>query len=279
MEAILGLTLRRITALEEKKLNEEHIDLTKRINQLQSILQNPSEVYSIMKNESIQLKSKYGQPRKSQIIFEEQKKITTENLLANDRSIIILTDSGYIKRIPISQFESQSKGGKGKIGTKLSTSEDNVKHFFSCHDHDSLLFISEDAVAYQIKAYQIPITSRTARGAPLPSVIPIKAGESISAILPVDSKANTNVSAETNKEVNEVPSELLLLSRKGRIKRLSLESLRKITARGLIVMKLNEGDGLKFAKPCVSQDEIIIATRYETFSLNSFHAYCLTEFG
>jgi len=246
-ESILSLTLRRLTSFEEKKLNEEHEDLTHRIQNLEKILKEEKEVYKIMKAESLQLKKKYGKPRQSTIINNEAKELSQEDLVPNEQSIIILTESGYIKRIPLTTFEAQSRGGRGKAGAKLSNEEDAVAHFISCKDHDSLIFFSDSGIAYGLKAYQVPLSSRTAKGAPIPQVLTIKSDEKITSIFAVDEFKD-----------NEF---IILLSQNGIVKKIPLNSLSKISARGLVVTRIGEDDCLRWARRCTEKDEIVIGTK------------------
>ncbi len=260
------MTLRRLTSFEEKKLNEEHEDLTHRIQNLEKILKEEKEVYKIMKAESLQLKKKYGKPRQSTIINNEAKELSQEDLVPNEQSIIILTESGYIKRIPLTTFEAQSRGGRGKAGAKLSNEEDAVAHFISCKDHDSLIFFSDRSVmflnfwldhitailylsgiAYGLKAYQVPLSSRTAKGAPIPQVLTIKSDEKITSIFAVDEFKD-----------NEF---IILLSQNGIVKKIPLNSLSKISARGLVVTRIGEDDCLRWARRCTEKDEIVIGTK------------------
>jgi DNA gyrase subunit A len=163
--------------------------------------------------------------------------------------------------MPLNQFEAQGKGGKGKIGAKLMNLEDSVEHFITCEDHESVLFISNRGIAYRVKAYQIPLASRTARGTPAPAVLPLKSNEKISTMISYSS-VPTNSDTFSNESIihNRL---LLLLSKKGKIKQLPLSAVQNITARGLTIMKLGEEDGLQWAIECSNNNEtdIIIATR------------------
>jgi DNA gyrase subunit A len=147
-DAILNLRLNRLTSLEIQKLNSEHEELLQQISLFKDIMSNDRLVYEMMKNETLEIKAKHSQPRRSVIWSddEEPAEFKDEDLLANDRSVIIVTASGYVKRIPILEFEAQSRGGKGKAGTKLATDDDQVTHFFSCNDHDLVLFITDKYV-------------------------------------------------------------------------------------------------------------------------------------
>lgn len=233
--------------MEEAKLLEEHEDLLKQIGTLGKIMTDDKAVYTVMKRETLELKKKHAVARRSEIVLGEEAELSDEDLLANDRSVIIITRSGYIKRLPIQEFESQSRGGKGKAGAKLSTESDTVGHFFSCNDHDTILFISDRGIAYSVKAYQIPIASRIAKGTPLPQVLPIGSSETITSVIPVD-------------KFNE-DEYLLLLTQHGFIKKTKLKAFQSITARGLTIISLGENDKLKWSRRCKDEDDVLICTK------------------
>lgn len=245
VEAILGLRLGRLTSMEESKLKEEHNLLTAQIDSLTKVMNDDSLVFEIMKNETMELKEKYGVPRKSSI-WGAEAPLSDMDLLANERSVIIITQSGYIKRLPVEEFQAQSRGGRGKSGTKLSTEDDSVSQFFTCNDHDALLFVTERGVAYSIKAFQIPKGSRYAKGVPLPQVLPIGA-EEITSVIPIDSFG--------------ADKHLVLLTKHGFVKKTPLKAFESITARGLIIISLEDKDSLRWARCCDANNEIVIATK------------------
>jgi DNA gyrase subunit A len=246
IEAILALRLGRLTSMEENKLKKEHDDLEGQITTLSGVMSDETKVYKIMKSETKQLKKAHAVPRRT-LLLDEEGELSDQDLLANDRSIIILTKSGYIKRIPIEEFEAQSRGGKGKASTRLADDSDSIQHFFTCNDHDSVLLVTGQGIAYSVKAFQIPLSSRTAKGAPLPQVLPISSEEKVSTVIPID-------------QFNENEF-LILLTSKGYIKKTPLNAFSKITQRGLIIISLGEGDTLDWARRCDADAEILVATR------------------
>jgi DNA gyrase subunit A len=246
-DSILALRLSRLTALEETKLQQEYAELTMDIQRCQKIMENDSKVYNIMLHETEEIKTKYGIPRRS-ILLGEEGSLSEEDLLANDRSVIIITRSGYIKRIPIEEFESQSRGTKGKIGAKLSANDDGILQFFTCNDHDVILFITNKGVAYSTKAYSIPLGSRIAKGVPLPQIMPFSSEEQVTSVLPIESFENDE-------------EQLILLTRKGFVKKTPLKNFQKMSSRGLIIISLMEGDSLGWSRRCQPHQEVLIATR------------------
>lgn len=142
-EAILGLTLRRLTALEDSKLQAEHASLSLQIAALTRVMQEDAEVLRVIKHEALEVRAAHAVPRRTAIAADsEAEELSEKDLLANDRSVVLLTASGYLKRMPLSEFEAQHRGGRGKLGTSLAGESDAVLHFFACHDHDTVLFIT-----------------------------------------------------------------------------------------------------------------------------------------
>ena len=246
-DSILGLRLSRLTAMEENKLKNEHQELITQIAELDGVMQDSKKVYSILVEETLEIKKKHGSPRKTEILGEEGQ-LNDEDLLANDRSVIIITHSGYIKRIPIEEFEAQSRGTKGKAGTRLSADNDGIAQFFSCNDHDAMLFVTDKGVAYSLKAYQVPLGSRIAKGVPLPQVLPINSEEKVTSVIPIES-------------FDREDEHLVLLTKNGFVKKTKMSNFKSVSARGLIIISLSEGDSLGWTRRCVPDEEVMIATR------------------
>ena len=263
-DAILNMQLRRLTALEEDKLKEENEDLQRQIKLLTGVMQDDKKVFEIMRQETLELKAKHAQPRRS-ILWDEEGAISEEDLVANDRSVIVITRSGYIKRLSIEEFETQARGTKGKAGARLSADDDSVSQFFSCNDHDVILFITDKGKAYSVKAFQVPLGSRVARGVPLPQVLPINSDEVVTSVIPVDSFAGRNsgggVDGAGKEEQEQEQEHLVLLTSNGFVKKTPLKAFESISARGLIIISLEEADSLRWARRCLPHEEVLIATR------------------
>jgi len=220
-------------------------------------------VYDMMNDEFQELMKKFGSERRSKIETEEGVgELLDIDLIRNSRSVIVVLRSGYIKRMPLKTFESQNRGTRGKRGTSLdsSTSADNdVLHCFTCNDHDTLLMVTQSGIAYGIRAFQVPSGGRTARGQPIPSVLPLRSDDTVTAILPV---------SEFSKE-----EYLVLATRNGWIKRTPLKAFDNMTTRGLTIASLADGDRLKWCHRCGESDSILIgstkgmATRFEASKL------------
>lgn len=170
-DAILQMQLRRLTALEAEKIQREHEDLLLQIADLEDILARRERVLEIIETEITHLKTKFASPRRTVIELLEGE-IDVTDLIANEKAVILVTEQGYIKRMPINTFEAQNRATRGRAGARIKE-DDGVEHFFACCDHDNILFFSDRGVAYCLSAYQIPVGSRTSRGVPIVQLLPI----------------------------------------------------------------------------------------------------------
>ncbi|HEY9817551.1 MAG TPA: DNA gyrase subunit A [Candidatus Obscuribacterales bacterium] len=244
-DAILQMQLRRLTALEAEKIQQEHEDLRARILDLQDILDRRDRVLEIIETELEQIRATHGTPRRT-VIAPHDGDLGDIDLIANEQAIILLTEQGYIKRMPVSTFEAQNRATRGKAGTRMKD-DDGVEHFITCCDHDSILFFSDRGVAYCLKAYQIPTGSRTSRGIPTVQMLPIPHNEKITSVIPV--------SEFTDDEY------LIMLTQSGYIKKTQLSAFSNIRTNGLIAISLVEGDQLRWVRRAHSEDSVIIGTR------------------
>ncbi|MGK7933836.1 MAG: DNA topoisomerase (ATP-hydrolyzing) subunit A [Microcystaceae cyanobacterium] len=243
-DAILQMQLRRLTALEAEKIHGEHEDLLAKIADLNDILARRERVETIIKEELTEIKNLHDSPRRTEIVLEDGEIIDTD-LIANEKAIIILTEQGYIKRMPIDTFNAQNRATRGKSGAKIKE-DDGVEHFMSCCDHDTVLFFSDRGVVYSLNAYQIPTGSRTSRGTPIVQMLPIPKDEKITSIV--------SVTEFTEEEY------LIMLTRKGYIKKTALSAFSNIRNSGLIAISLNEGDQLRWVRLAKEEDSIIIGS-------------------
>jgi DNA gyrase subunit A len=244
-DAILQMQLRRLTALEADKIRLEHDDLQVKITDLEDILARRERVLEIIENEIAQIKTSFATPRRT-VITHGEGDIDDIDLIANEKAIILLTEQGYIKRMPVNTFEAQSRATRGKAGAKVKD-DDTIEHFLTCCDHDSILFFSDRGVVYSLKAYQIPVGSRTSRGTPIVQMLPIPKEEKITSIVPVDEFSSEEY--------------LVMLTKGGNIKKTVLEAFSNIRANGLIAISLEEGDQLRWVRRARVEDSIIIGSR------------------
>lgn len=244
-DAILQMQLRRLTALEAEKIRQEHDELQVQIADLQDILARRERILEIIETEVTQLKDTHATPRRT-VIEPTDGEFDDVDLIANEKVVILLTEQGYIKRMPLNTFEAQSRATRGKSGTKMKE-DDGIEHFLTCCDHDSVLFFSDRGVVYSLKAYQIPAASRTSRGAPIVQMLPIPKEEKITSIVPV--------SEFTSDEY------LVMLTKGGYIKKTELAAFSNIRTNGLIAISLEEGDQLRWVRRARVEDSIIIGSR------------------
>ncbi|NJO43494.1 MAG: DNA gyrase subunit A [Cyanobacteria bacterium CRU_2_1] len=244
-DAILQMQLRRLTALEAEKIQQEHDELQLRIIDLRDILARRERVLQIIETEVAELKATYANPRRT-VIERADGELVDTDLIANDQAIILLTEQGYIKRMPVNAFEAQSRATRGKAAARMKE-DDGVEHFLTCCDHDSILFFSDRGISYCLKAYQIPTGSRTARGTPIVQMLPISHEERITSIVPV-----------TEFTDNEY---LVMLTQKGYIKKTELSAFSNIRANGLIAISLEESDQLRWVRLARAEDSVIIGSR------------------
>ena len=243
-DAILQMQLRRLTALEAEKIQQEHEDLQIQIADLQDILARRDRVLEIIQTEITELRATQATPRRT-VIEQSEDELGDIDLIANEKAVILLTEQGYIKRMPVDAFDSQSRATRGKSGARIKE-DDAVEHFLTCCDHDSILFFSDRGVVYHAKAYQIHTASRTARGMPIVQLLPIPHNEKITSIIPV-SEFSDNVF-------------LVMLTNKGYIKKTALSAFGNIRSNGLIAISLEEGDQLRWVRLACVEDSIIIGS-------------------
>ncbi|WP_353931446.1 DNA gyrase subunit A [Okeanomitos corallinicola TIOX110] len=245
-DAILQMQLRRLTALEADKIRLEHEELQVQIADLQDILDRRERVLEIIENEVTQIKTQFATPRQT-IITHGEGDIDDIDLIANEKVLILVTEQGYIKRMPVNTFEAQNRATRGKAGAKVKD-DDTIEHFLTCCDHDSVLFFSDRGVVYSLRTYQIPLGSRTSRGTPIVQMLPIPKEEKITSIVPVSEFSDEEY--------------LVMLTKGGNIKKTALAAFSNIRSNGLIAISLEEGDQLRWVRRARVEDSIIIGSRH-----------------
>jgi DNA gyrase subunit A len=244
-DAILQMQLRRLTALEADKIQLEHDELQVKITDLEDILARRERVLEIIETEVGEIKAAFATPRRT-VIEHSDGDLVDIDLIANEKALILVTEQGYIKRMPVDTFNIQSRATRGKKGTGMKE-EDAVEHFITCCDHDSVLLFSDRGVVYHIRAYQIPASSRTAKGMPLVQMLPIPREEKITSVVPVDAFADDEY--------------LVMLTAKGFVKKTALAAFANIRSNGLIAISLEEGDQLRWVRRAKAEDSLIVGTR------------------
>ncbi|KAI0560085.1 DNA gyrase/topoisomerase IV subunit A [Gracilaria domingensis] len=248
--SVLEMQLRRLTSLEYQSLQNEEKSLSSSISEMREVLESPARIDDIILEDLRKSAEMFGWERRSTILRGsslDAADIDERSLTTNDRSLITVTEQGYIKRMPASAFESQNRGTRGKRGVGRLRKDDEILHLFSCMTHDCLIVISNSGIVYSLEAHQVPATSLSSRGVPIFQLLPgVPAGEKMAAVLPV------------NKE-NEF---LVLLSRNGFIKKTRVAQFLSVNARGKRVMSVVEGDELLWVNRCGRKDSVVVASKY-----------------
>ncbi|MDO8617426.1 MAG: DNA gyrase subunit A [Candidatus Uhrbacteria bacterium] len=244
--AILEMRLQQLANLERLKVEQEYDEKKKLIAELESILNSAKKILSMIKQEVAELKERYGDERRTVIIPHPVGEFSMEDLVPEEETIVMLTEDGYIKRLPPDTFRTQARGGKGVVG--LSTKEeDMVKQIFTTNTHAEILFFTTRGRAFRLKAYDIPVGSRTAKGQAIVNFLQLAPGESVSATLGSDELEGTKY--------------LIMATRQGTLKKSALDEFTNVRRSGLIAIKLQENDELVWVKPSAGDDEISLVTR------------------
>ncbi|GAC41307.1 DNA gyrase subunit A [Paenibacillus popilliae] len=243
-QAILDMRLQRLTGLEREKIEEEYAELMKKIAELKEILASEQLVLNIINDELEEVKQKYGDERRTEITIGEDS-ILDEDLIPQEDVIITITHSGYIKRLPVTTYRSQKRGGRGVVGMDTKDN-DFVEHLFVTNSHHYLMFFTDKGKVYRIKAYEVPGLSRTSRGTPIINLIQIEQGEAVNAVIPV-------------KEF-EADKFLFFATRYGIVKKTPLDDYVNIRKGGLIAINLREDDDLIGVRLTDGEQEIIMGT-------------------
>ncbi|MBI5944776.1 MAG: DNA gyrase subunit A [Chloroflexi bacterium] len=244
-QAILDMQLRRLAALERWKIEEEHKQVRAVIESLEDLLAHPKKILALIKSELVELAEKYGDDRRTQISAEAKENIHDEDLVADEAVLISLTARGYIKRVAATAFRSQSRGGRGVMG-HTTKDEDEVVMLIPARSLNTMLFFTDKGKVYSERIYQIPDSDRATKGIPLVNVLSLDANEKVTAAMAVgDFSPNTFC---------------MMMTSRGKIKRVTMEEFASVRPSGLIAMSLEEGDQMGWARLTTGKDEIIIVT-------------------
>ena len=243
--AILAMQLRTLAGLERQKIEDELAELRKLITELERILASTTEILRVIREELEELKARYGDERRTQIIGTELGKFSEEELVPNEQVILTLTNGNYIKRIPANTYKSQARGGKGIMGM-TTKEEDVVDHLVLTQNHDYVLFFTNKGRVFRLKVYEIPSASRTAKGQPIVNLLQLGPEERITSLVTFDSKVDHLY--------------LFMATKLGTVKKTPLLDYANVRANGLIAIKLDTGDELKWVKLTGGKDEIIVST-------------------
>ena len=244
-DAILAMQLRRLTAQDADKIHDEHDQLVAKIADLQHILANRDRILTITREELEAIKAEFTTPRRSRILPNEGD-IDTADLIANRETIVMVTEQGYVKRMPVDTFTAQHRATRGKASANVKD-DDAIAHFFACRSHDKVLFFTDRGKVYGVKAYEVPESGRAARGTAIVQLLPIASGEKITTVLPISEFCEDEY--------------LVMLTAGGYIKKTKLPAFANIRSNGLIAIALEEGDLLRWVRRTKADNTIIVGSR------------------
>jgi DNA gyrase subunit A len=242
-QAILDMQLRRLVALEQQKIEDEHKSLLERIEYLEDLLAHPKKMLQLIKEDLTEIADKFGDERRTQIVHEASGDLSDEDLFADEAHLITITERGYVKRVEAKTYRSQRRGGRGVIG-HTTRDEDEVLMMFPARTFDTILFFSDRGKVYSEKAYQIPDAGRTAKGISIVNVLSLGPNETITATVAVPDFDEAQYCT--------------MMTRKGRIKRVALSDFAAVRPSGLIAMGLADDDELGWVRTTTGDNEVII---------------------
>lgn len=245
-QAILAMQLRRLTGLEREAIENELSELLKAIKRFEEILADEQEILAIIKTELLEMKEKYGDERKSQIINHELGKFSDEELIPEEDAVILLTSENYIKRTLLSEYRRQHRGGKGKRGM-ATKEEDVIDQLIPATTHDYLLFFTNRGRVFRLKAYEVPAASLAAKGVAAVNLLQLQPEERITSIIKLEKNSDDK-------------GYLFMATKNGTIKKTALKDYANIRTNGLIAIKLDDNDELRWIKKTDGGNDVIIST-------------------
>ncbi len=245
-QAIVDMRLRALTGLEREKLENEYKELQELIKELKAILADVKRLQEVIREELLIVKAKFGNPRRTEVTYDDGE-IDIEDLIKEETTAITMTHLGYVKRMPITTYQSQNRGGKGKKGAAIRD-DDFVKQIFITSTHHYILFFTNQGKVYRMKAYEIPESSRTARGVAIVNLLQLGPGETITAVIPL-------------KEYTD-DLYLMMATKNGMIKKSTIMEYINIRVSGLQAITLREGDDLIEVKLTDNQQDVLLGTKF-----------------
>lgn len=247
-QAILDMRLVRLTGLERKKIENEHQKLTEAIADYQDILAHEERINQIIYDELLEIQRKFGDPRRTELQVGDITDIEDEDLIEEEDIVVTLTHNGYIKRLPVDEFKSQNRGGRGVKGMGVHK-DDFIEHLISSSTHDILLFFTNSGKVFSMKGYEVPEYGRSAQGIPIINLLGIDNHEKITAVINV-----SNAADDTDKF-------LFFVTKQGTVKKTPVDDFRNIRSNGLKAIQLHDGDELIHVNIIDGQQNMILGTR------------------
>ncbi|MDA0365452.1 MAG: DNA gyrase subunit A [Chloroflexi bacterium] len=243
-QAVLDMQLRRLAALERQKIESEHAELMVLIGFLEDLLAHPTKIDDVIKTDCAELKEKFGDARRTQVVAQAVENISEEDLVAHQQVVVTISERGYMKRVPLDTYRLQRRGGRGVTGM-TTREEDAVRHMIVCDTHDSLLLFTRQGKVYSLKGFEVPEGSRTARGIPVANLVEVTPEDRITAVVVVQ---------DFNRD------SMVFFTERGEVKRTPLNQFESVRRAGLIAMNLESGDSLVDVRAASDRDDAIIVT-------------------
>lgn len=245
-QAILDMQLRRLAALERKKIEDEYVEVMKTIAYLEDLLASPKKILAVIETELKELKDKYGDNRRTRVYKQAIGDFSEEDLIPAENVFVTVTETGYIKRSPTDTFRTQLRGGKGVAGATLKE-EDSISQLYLANTHDNMMFFTNKGSVFQIKVYELPEGSRQAKGQAVINLINIEQGELVTSMFNVPKSTKSGF--------------IFMATKKGIVKKTAVEDFANIRRSGIIAINLNKGDSLQFVSLTSGNDQIVMATK------------------
>jgi DNA gyrase subunit A len=244
-KAVLDIRLGRLVAMERSKIEDELAEVLKNISYYRMLLADINEIRKLIKSDLEEIKGKYGDERRSDLGDDEASDFRDEDLIANEEVVVTLTDKGYIKRLPSNTYRAQRRGGRGVTGM-VTREDDVVRQLLVPHSHDSLLFFTDRGRVFQLRVYELPDTSRTAKGEHIINLINIEQRERVTAVVAVPKGVSRDY--------------MIVATKNGEVKKTAMSEFEVVRRAGLIAMNLEEDDELIGAKMAHADDDILMVT-------------------
>ncbi|UCG00030.1 MAG: DNA topoisomerase (ATP-hydrolyzing) subunit A [Spirochaetaceae bacterium] len=245
-QAILDMRLQKLTSLETKKILDELREVLDKIKYYKSLLASEKKILGVVKEETQELAKTFGDERRTEIVAEEVQEINIEDLIAKEDMVILISNKGLIKRIPVSAYRRQGRGGKGSSSTRL-TDTDFVEHLFIASTHDYIMFITSEGKAYWLKVHEIPEASRASRGQSIKTLLAISNNEEIATVVSLKDFSDKQY--------------FFMMTLKGIVKKVQTSDFSNARTRGIVAIKLDKGDRLIGAMLTGGKDDVIVVTR------------------
>lgn len=246
-KAILAMQLRTLAGLERQKIEDELAELMKIIAELESILADEGRILAVIKTEMLELKERYGDERRTQVVAQELNRLRDEDLVPDEQVVVTLTSANYIKRSTLAEYKRQGRGGKGRRGM-ATREEDVIEHVVNASTHDYLLFFTNKGRVFRLKTYEVPTASLSAKGVAIVNLLQLQPEETVSSVI--------NVS----KTEKEAAANLIMCTVRGVVKKTPFEQYSNVRTTGLIAINLDEGDELKWIRMTSGDNEVVIST-------------------